>query len=249
MAGDKDRNNSGKVSRPTTNRPGKNTVRDGSGNPVQLGKKPTQAEVVDTPTSTRVLPNGVIVEDFSRPFQGQVNLSQFATPDPKTDLPSRSVSMRGYKAGLNVPEDPSIFTSTTPTSFASNTPISVNPNQTFSDALGGIADLAYGVIEDPSITSARSAYNQGINITSTNPEVRRAEQVVDFLARKNAPLGGFLGGDATLNLGLGNPSLKGGIPFAGGNLNFGLQEGRGNLTYSRPLMAGDLVRGIGSLLR
>lgn len=61
-----------------TRTPGENTRIDSRGNRVNFNVGP--ATVDNTPNFTRTLPNGVVVEDFSRPFQGQVNLSGQATP-------------------------------------------------------------------------------------------------------------------------------------------------------------------------
>lgn len=62
-----------------TTQPGENTRIDSRGNTVNFNTKP--AEVQSTPNYTKVLPNGVVVTDFSRPFAGQVNLSSRGTPE------------------------------------------------------------------------------------------------------------------------------------------------------------------------
>jgi hypothetical protein len=62
-----------------TTQPGENTRIDSRGNTVNYNTKP--AEVQSTPNYTKVLPNGVVVTDFSRPFAGQVNLSSRGTPE------------------------------------------------------------------------------------------------------------------------------------------------------------------------
>jgi hypothetical protein len=66
-----------------TTQPGDNTRRDSRGNSVNFNTTP--ATVTSTPNYTKTLPNGVVVEDFSRPFAGQVNLSNRGTPEV-TDL-------------------------------------------------------------------------------------------------------------------------------------------------------------------
>jgi len=66
-----------------TSQPGKNTRIDSRGNTVNFNTAP--ATVTSTPNYTKTLPNGVVVEDFSRPFAGQVNLSNRGTPEV-TDL-------------------------------------------------------------------------------------------------------------------------------------------------------------------
>ena len=73
-----------------TRQAGQNTRVDSRGNTVNFNTKP--AEVQSTPTFTKTLPSGVEVVDFSRPFQGQVNLSNRATPLGQA-LPSPSQSM------------------------------------------------------------------------------------------------------------------------------------------------------------
>ena len=66
-----------------TSQPGPNTRTDSRGNTVNFNTTP--ATVTSTPNYTKTLPNGVVVEDFSRPFAGQVNLSNRGTPEV-TDL-------------------------------------------------------------------------------------------------------------------------------------------------------------------
>jgi len=66
-----------------TTQPGENTRIDSRGNTVNFNTAP--ATVTSTPNYTKTLPNGVVVEDFSRPFAGQVNLSNRGTPEV-TDL-------------------------------------------------------------------------------------------------------------------------------------------------------------------
>jgi|DEB0MinimDraft_6_1074348.scaffolds.fasta_scaffold03455_3 hypothetical protein len=66
-----------------TTQPGPNTRTDSRGNTVNFNTTP--ATVTSTPNYTKTLPNGVVVEDFSRPFAGQVNLSNRGTPEV-TDL-------------------------------------------------------------------------------------------------------------------------------------------------------------------
>ena len=66
-----------------TRQPGENTRIDSRGNTVNFNTAP--ATVTSTPNYTKTLPNGVVVEDFSRPFAGQVNLSNRGTPEV-TDL-------------------------------------------------------------------------------------------------------------------------------------------------------------------
>ena len=63
--------------------PGPNTRTDSRGNTVNFNTTP--ATVQSTPNYTKVLPNGVVVTDFSRDFGGQVNLSNRGTPEV-TDL-------------------------------------------------------------------------------------------------------------------------------------------------------------------
>ena len=78
--------------------PGPNTRTDSRGNTVNFNTQP--AEVQSTPNYTKTLPNGVVVTDFSRPFEGQVNLSNQATPQ------SEPVLMSEYLERQPVKEDP-----------------------------------------------------------------------------------------------------------------------------------------------
>tara|TARA_R100001440_G_scaffold2928_1_gene7798 strand:+ start:12307 stop:12957 length:651 start_codon:yes stop_codon:yes gene_type:complete len=61
------------------NKAGQNTRIDSGGNRVNFNTGP--AEVQRIPNYTKILPNGIVVEDYSRPFQGQVNLSSRGTPE------------------------------------------------------------------------------------------------------------------------------------------------------------------------
>ncbi len=61
------------------NKAGQNTRIDSQGRTVNFNTGP--APVVNTPNYVRTLPNGVQVVDFSRKFQGQVNLSPRGTPE------------------------------------------------------------------------------------------------------------------------------------------------------------------------
>lgn len=62
-----------------TNQVGQNTRIDSRGNTVNFNTGP--APVAQKTAPDRVLPNGIIVEDYSRPFAGQVNLSARGTPE------------------------------------------------------------------------------------------------------------------------------------------------------------------------
>lgn len=103
-----------------TSKPGPNTRTDSRGNTVNFNVGP--APVDNTPNFTRTLPNGIVVEDYSRPFGGQVNLSNSAAPAPPqgdmydnlaVNLPTTpSVSrpdlgaMATGLAGINAPTTP-----------------------------------------------------------------------------------------------------------------------------------------------
>jgi hypothetical protein len=80
----------GSKSPDSTRQVDQNTRVDSRGNTVNFNTKP--AEIQSTPTFTKTLPSGVEVVDFSRPFQGQVNLSNRVTPLGQA-LPSPSESM------------------------------------------------------------------------------------------------------------------------------------------------------------
>lgn len=91
----------------STRQPGADTRIDSSGNRVNFNVGP--ATVDNTPNFTRTLPNGVVVEDYSRPFQGQQNLSSFGSsslsapvgPAPTAPAPTNNI-MRGL-SNINVP--------------------------------------------------------------------------------------------------------------------------------------------------
>lgn len=66
-----------------TDQPGSNTRKDSEGRTVNFNVGP--ATVGQKTAPDRVLPNGIVVEDYSTPFQGQINLSNRGTPEV-TDL-------------------------------------------------------------------------------------------------------------------------------------------------------------------
>ena len=61
------------------NRAGQNTRIDSRGNTVNFNTGP--ATIGQKTAPDRVLSSGIVVEDYSRPFQGQVNLSSRGTPE------------------------------------------------------------------------------------------------------------------------------------------------------------------------
>ena len=65
-----------------TTQPGPNTRIDSRGNTVNFNTAP--ATVTSTPNYTKTLPNGVQVVDFSRPFEGQLNLSSRGMFQPQS---------------------------------------------------------------------------------------------------------------------------------------------------------------------
>jgi hypothetical protein len=62
--------------------PGSNTRIDSRGNRVNFNVGP--ATLDNTPNYTKTLPNGVEVSDFSRPFEGQLNLSSRGMFQPQS---------------------------------------------------------------------------------------------------------------------------------------------------------------------
>ena len=87
------------------------------------------ATVVNKPNFTRTLPNGVVVTDFSTPFQGQQNLSSFGSAaPPQNDIYSNlAVNMSTPRPDLGA----------VATGLSSlNAPAPVTPGQAVDQALG-----------------------------------------------------------------------------------------------------------------
>lgn len=86
----------------STRQPGPNTRTDSLGNTVNFNVGP--APIDNTPNFTRTLPNGVVVEDYSRPFQGQQNLSNFgfSSSSNPTELAPENNLMRNL-SNINMP--------------------------------------------------------------------------------------------------------------------------------------------------
>ena len=93
MSGDKSGSNENKD---IINKQGQNTRIDSRGNnTVNFNTGP--ATIGQKTAPDRVLPSGIVVEDYSRPFQGQVNLSSRGTPEV-VDLSTPTVSGGLYDA-------------------------------------------------------------------------------------------------------------------------------------------------------
>jgi hypothetical protein len=110
-----------------TRQPGPNTRTDSLGNTVNFNVGP--ATVDNTPNFTRTLPNGVVVEDYSRPFQGQQNLSSFgsAAPPQNNMYDNLAVNM-----GTPRPDLGAVATGLS----SLNAPAPVTPGQAVDQALG-----------------------------------------------------------------------------------------------------------------
>ena len=73
---------------------GQNTRIDSQGRTVNFNTGP--APIAQKTAPDRILPGGIVVEDYSRPFQGQINLSDQAMPAPEPE--ARSYLMSEYLA-------------------------------------------------------------------------------------------------------------------------------------------------------
>jgi hypothetical protein len=101
-----------------TDQPGSNTRIDSRGNRVNFNVGP--ATIGEKTAADRVLPNGIVVEDYSRPFAGQVNLS---------NQPSRFDS--SMPDTIRNPEVLAPVTGTTsinPDNFVGQAPLGMNTN-------------------------------------------------------------------------------------------------------------------------
>jgi len=155
-----------------TTQPGDNTRIDSRGNTVNFNTRP--AEVQSTPNYTKTLPSGVVVEDYSRPFAGQVNLSNQAMPAPEPE--ARSYLMSDYLATKSTRPEPlsyERFLEDTRNigSTLLGTPLGASPAQT--------------------ITNAQQALQQAQQIQKASPEMQALSKGYDALAnqRISAPLG------------------------------------------------------------
>jgi len=116
-----------------TRQAGPNTRTDSLGNTVNFNVGP--ATVDNTPNFTRTLPNGVVVTDFSRPFQGQVNLSGQATPaPPQNDMYSNLAVTMPARTNISTPRSDLGAVATGLSSL--NAPAPVTPGQAVDQALG-----------------------------------------------------------------------------------------------------------------
>ena len=157
------------------NRAGQNTRKDSEGRTVNFNTGP--ATVGQKTAPDRILPSGIVVEDYSRPFQGQVNLSNQPMPAPEPE--ARSVFMSDYLAekkkreglmpGLsvgNLLKDAQNISQT-----ITGTPLGASPAQT--------------------IINAQQAFDQAKQIQQASPEMQALSSAYDVLAnqRISAPLG------------------------------------------------------------
>ena len=162
------------------NKAGQNTRIDSRGNRVNFNTGP--AEVQSIPNYTKTLPSGIVVEDFSRPFQGQVNLSNQAMPAPEPE--TRSVFMSDYLANKKKEPDLSVSNLLQDAQrigqTLTGTPLGASPAQT--------------------LTNAREAFEQAKQIQKASPEMQALSGAYDVLAnqRVSAPLGS---GTVTFNVG------------------------------------------------
>ena len=157
------------------NKQGQNTRIDSRGNTVNFNTGP--ATVGQKTAPDRVLPNGIVVEDYSRPFQGQVNLSGQAMPAPEPE--ARSVLMSDYLAEKEKREGlmPGL-------SVGNLLKDAQNIGQT-------LASTPLGASPAQTITNAQQAFNQAQQIQQTSPEMQALSSAYDVLAnqRISAPLG------------------------------------------------------------
>lgn len=122
------------------NQAGQNTRIDSRGNTVNFNTGP--APVAQKTAPDRVLPNGIVVEDYSRPFAGQVNLSNTGTP-PVTDMSNPTVTSGLYDnlainmPSVSVPDVNSLSPQERSLMDALNTPMgnAVTPEQAMGQAL------------------------------------------------------------------------------------------------------------------
>ena len=177
MSGDKSSSNE---SKDVINKQGQNTRKTATGNFVNFNIKP--ATVAQKTAPDRVLPSGIVVEDYSRPFQGQVNLSNQAMPAPEPE--TRSVFMSDYLANKKKEPDLSVSNLLQDAQrigqTLTGTPLGASPAQT--------------------LTNAREAFEQAKQIQKASPEMQALSGAYDVLAnqRVSAPLGS---GTVTFNVG------------------------------------------------
>jgi hypothetical protein len=187
------------------NRAGQNTRIDSQGRTVNFNTGP--APIAQKTAPDRVLPGGIIVEDYSRPFQGQINLSGQAMPAPEPE--ARSYLMSDYLATKPIKQDPLSYErfledARNIGNTLLDTPLDASPAQT--------------------ITNAQEAFNQAKQIQQASPEMQALSKGYNLLAnqRLSAPFGSgtltFTGGqtpglsysqDIGPGFGKGNPLAEG----------------------------------------
>ena len=168
MAGDKSGSNE---SKDVTKKQGQNTRIDSRGNTVNFNTGP--ATIGQKTAPDRVLPSGIVVEDYSRPFQGQINLSNQAMPAPEPE--ARSVLMSEYLAEKK--KEPSL-------SVGNLLEDAQNIGQT-------LASTPLGASPAQTITNAQQAFDQAKQIQQASPEMRALSDVYNFAVNRqfSAPVG------------------------------------------------------------
>jgi|TARA_R100000149_G_C5879913_1_gene144648 hypothetical protein len=168
MSGDKSGSNE---SKDVTKKQGQNTRIDSRGNTVNFNTGP--ATIGQKTAPDRVLPSGIVVEDYSRPFQGQINLSNQAMPAPEPE--ARSYFMSEYLANKKKEPDFSVGNLLEDAQRIGQT----------------ITDTPLGATPAQMITNAQQAFDQAKQIQQASPEMRALSDVYNFAVDKqfSAPLG------------------------------------------------------------
>ena len=153
------------------NRAGQNTVTDSRGNTVNFNTGP--APIAQKTAPDRILPGGIVVEDYSRPFQGQINLSGQAMPAPEPE--ARSYLMSEYLA--NKRQKPAFDVG--------------NLLQDTQEIGRTIAGTPLGANFPQTITNAQQAFEQAKQIQQASPEMQALSKGFNLLAnqRFSAPVG------------------------------------------------------------
>ena len=154
------------------NRAGQNTRIDSQGRTVNFNTGPTPIAQKTAPD--RILPGGLVVEDYSRPFQGQVNLSAQAMPAPEPE--ARSYLMSNYLATKPVQQDP----------------LSVGRFLEDTQKIGStLLDTPLGASPAQTITNTQQAFEQAKQIQQASPEMQALSRGYNLLANQklSAPVG------------------------------------------------------------
>jgi hypothetical protein len=154
------------------NRAGQNTRIDSQGRTVNFNTGP--APIAQKTAPDRILPGGIVVEDYSRPFQGQVNLSAQAMPAPEPE--ARSYLMSNYLATKPVQQDP----------------LSVGRFLEDTQKIGStLLDTPLGASPAQTITNTQQAFEQAKQIQQASPEMQALSRGYNLLANQkfSAPVG------------------------------------------------------------